>query len=320
MDVDPSFSILGASVVAQGKSEGPLEESSTEVERNQALDACLAASELFEFGITLNNSVYRCRSLCWLKLLHAMRCEDLGCVSQSREYIMELKEFAKSHSVKNPGLLNQLEQLEHRFQDAEGDKELAWRRGLTEQRERKGGRHSHPAFQCAGQRHQHAYDRCGFARNVSGGGRFSLCASSAVPQCPASLVACAFAPPPCVPRDSLDASPVCGVGSAGDASDAGAVAAGHSPLAPQRSPGVVCAACAVCSGDPAGKRGIAGAAGQRVSVACVRAAQTCSCAIRAANSHCIRAVSSCSDSVRAVQTCSCSNSIRTAQACAIRAT
>lgn len=123
MTVDPSFSILGAFVISQGKNEVPLEDSSTEVERNQALDACLAASELFEFGITLNNSVYRCRSLCSLKLLHAMRCEELGCVNQSREYIVELKEFVKSHSVKNPSLLNQLEQYELRFQKIESDQE-----------------------------------------------------------------------------------------------------------------------------------------------------------------------------------------------------
>ena len=89
MAVDPSFSILGAFIGSQDKSDAPLEENSTEVERNQALDACLAASELFEFGITLNNSVYRCRSLCSLKLLHAMRCEELGCVDGRTIYLTD---------------------------------------------------------------------------------------------------------------------------------------------------------------------------------------------------------------------------------------
>ena len=130
---------MGAFIESQGKSDAPFEENSTEVERNQALDACLAASELFEFGITLNNSVYRCRSLCSLKLLHAMRCEELGCGNQSREYIVELKEFVKSHSVKNPSLLNQLEQFEHRFQSVENDKELVSWGGLTNREKGKEG-------------------------------------------------------------------------------------------------------------------------------------------------------------------------------------
>lgn len=115
---EPGFSILGARIAELADPKvAAIPRASPAV-----LDACLAASEIYEYALTLTNSVYRCAPLSSLKLLHAMQLEERAKVAQGIEYVEELREFLKTNRIKNPGFVQQLEALEARLRSENPEK------------------------------------------------------------------------------------------------------------------------------------------------------------------------------------------------------
>ena len=112
---NPAFSLLGGEVVEEGPS-------GSNEDQEGALVACIAASEIYEYGLSLSNGMYRSRSLASVKLLHALHCEEKGLVEQARGYVEELNGFVKNYRVNNVSFQNQLELLRQRL-GTEGDKD-----------------------------------------------------------------------------------------------------------------------------------------------------------------------------------------------------
>lgn len=100
--------------------EGETETGSVE-ERESALLAAMGASEIYEYGFTLSNASYRCRSLSSMKMYRALRCEESGLIEEARGYVQELVSFVKNYRIKNPAFQNQLDQLQERLCDGQED-------------------------------------------------------------------------------------------------------------------------------------------------------------------------------------------------------
>ena len=121
MSADPSFCLLGCDMRAEARASVSV------------TDACIEASEVYEFGMSLNNSVYRSRVLLPLKLLHALRLGEVGCVDACLAYLEELKEGARALRASD-SLLQQLRLTEDRLQQS-GESECVCGGGVRHRRE-----------------------------------------------------------------------------------------------------------------------------------------------------------------------------------------
>lgn len=112
--VNPCFALLGGEVIEEAPS-GSIED------QESSLVACIAASEIYEYGLSLTNGMYRSRALGSVKLLHALHCEEKGLLEQARGYVDELNGFVKNYRVNNVNFQNQLEMLQQRLKTEESD-------------------------------------------------------------------------------------------------------------------------------------------------------------------------------------------------------
>lgn len=108
LSVDSSFCLLGCDMRAEKRPSVSV------------TDACIEASEIYEYGLSLNNSVYRSRVLLPMKLLHAMRLSEMGCVDACVSYLEELKEGVRLLRVSS-SLQQQLQLTEDRVRRSGGD-------------------------------------------------------------------------------------------------------------------------------------------------------------------------------------------------------
>ena len=72
------------------------------------LDDCLIASEIYEFGFTLNNSVYRFPALCSMKLLHGMRLIDLNQIEVGKEYLNDCCQYMHKAHLSSRGMMSKI--------------------------------------------------------------------------------------------------------------------------------------------------------------------------------------------------------------------
>ena len=110
LSVDASFNLLGCVTREASSEEKPC------VGVN---DWCLEASEVYEYGLSLNNSLYRSRVLLPMKLLHSMRLSEMGYVEACVAYLEELRESVRASRVTNESFIQQLELLENRVRQSE---------------------------------------------------------------------------------------------------------------------------------------------------------------------------------------------------------
>ena len=110
LSVDASFNLLGCVTREASSEEKPC------VGVN---DWCLEASEVYEYGLSLNNSLYRSRVLRPMKLLHSMRLSEMGYVEACVAYLEELRESVRASRVTNESFIQQLELLENRVRQSE---------------------------------------------------------------------------------------------------------------------------------------------------------------------------------------------------------
>lgn len=108
--MDASFNLLGCVTREASSEEKPC------VGVN---DWCLEASEVYEYGLSLNNSLYRSRVLLPMKLLHSMRLSEMGYVEACVAYLEELRESVRASRVTNESFIQQLELLENRVRQSE---------------------------------------------------------------------------------------------------------------------------------------------------------------------------------------------------------
>ena len=108
LSVDGNFALLGFSSVMDDNRKCHV-----------VLDDCIMASEIYEYGFILNNSVYRLSSLLSMKLLHCMRLIDYNRVNEGHEYINEMKDYMKQYRVNNPSISNQIDLLLHQLTGSE---------------------------------------------------------------------------------------------------------------------------------------------------------------------------------------------------------
>lgn len=108
--MDASFNLLGCVTREASSDEKPC------VGVN---DWCLEASEVYEYGLSLNNSLYRSRVLLPMKLLHSMRLSEMGYVEACVAYLEELRESVRASRVTNESFIQQLELLENRVRQSE---------------------------------------------------------------------------------------------------------------------------------------------------------------------------------------------------------
>lgn len=108
--MDASFNLLGCVTREASSEEKPC------VGVN---DWCLEASEVYEYGLSLNNSLYRSRVLRPMKLLHSMRLSEMGYVEACVAYLEELRESVRASRVTNESFIQQLELLENRVRQSE---------------------------------------------------------------------------------------------------------------------------------------------------------------------------------------------------------
>lgn len=108
--MDASFNLLGCITREASSEEKPC------VGVN---DWCLEASEVYEYGLSLNNSLYRSRVLLPMKLLHSMRLSEMGYVEACVAYLEELRESVRTSRVTNESFIQQLELLENRVRQSE---------------------------------------------------------------------------------------------------------------------------------------------------------------------------------------------------------
>lgn len=108
--MDASFNLLGCITREASSEEKPC------VGVN---DWCLEASEVYEYGLSLNNSLYRSRVLLPMKLLHSMRLSEMGYVEACVAYLEELRESVRASRVTNESFIQQLELLENRVRQSE---------------------------------------------------------------------------------------------------------------------------------------------------------------------------------------------------------
>ena len=111
MSIDASFNLLGC--VTHGEAS-PEERACVGVN-----DWCLEASEVYEYGLSLSNTLYRSRVLLPMKLLHSMRLSEMGYVEACVAYLEELKESVKASRITNESFIQQLELLENRVKQSQ---------------------------------------------------------------------------------------------------------------------------------------------------------------------------------------------------------
>ena len=109
--VDSNYTLLGFGSY--------IDEMDSSRHSHAVLDDCLIASEIYESGFTLNNSVYRFPALCSMKLLHGMRLIDLNQIEVGKEYLNDCREYMKQAHLNNPGMMNQIELVESRLSCSE---------------------------------------------------------------------------------------------------------------------------------------------------------------------------------------------------------
>lgn len=110
-NVDPNFALLGFGCSRSEDDFGR--------RTHGVLDDCLIASEIYEYGFTLNNSVFRISSLYSMKLLHGMRLIDMGYMKEGKEFVEDCKDNMKQYHISNTSLSHEINILENRLSGSE---------------------------------------------------------------------------------------------------------------------------------------------------------------------------------------------------------